>query len=116
MRIVAREAFAVLHRQMLTLAFGCWRLMAVEAEVLTHLHQQVGDGRFVRSVAAHALPVLDRLMLNFLAGNKIRVTREAERRHASSHSHAERVLMAGGAFTLDVRRMAEQGGDFFCSS
>src|SRR6266567_5163241 len=113
MRIVAGEAFAVLHRQMLTLALCYRRLMAVEAEVLTHLHKQVRDGRFVRSVAAHALPVLYGLMLNFLAGDKIGMTCEAERRHASSHCHAERVLMAGGAFTLDVGRMAEQGRDFF---
>src|SRR5437867_3579725 len=101
---------------MLALALCNRRLMAVEAEVLAHFHKQVRNGRFVRSMATHALPVLDRLMLNFLAGDKIGVARETERRHASSHSHAERVLMAGGAFPLGVRRMAEQGGDFFCSS
>src|SRR5205809_614276 len=113
MRIVAREAFAILRRQMLALAFGYRRLMAVEAEVLTHFHKQVRNGRFVRSVAAHALAVLDGLMLNLKPSDKIRVTRETERRHACSHSHAERVLMAGGAFPLDVRRMAEQGRRFF---
>src|SRR5206468_1405833 len=56
MWIVAGETFAVLGRLMLALALGHRRLMTIQAEVLTDLHQQVGQSRLVRSVAAHALP------------------------------------------------------------
>ena len=98
---------------MLALAFCDRRVVAIQAKILTELHQEVGNDGLMGPVTTHALAILDRLMLNLLSGNEIGVAGEAERGHATSHSHAERVLMAGGAFPFDVGRMPEPWRGFF---